>query len=324
MASGAWDALITDGPVDNIFGSLKLAKAIQAGGGMIGKVSADGGKTFECTLEYATNSTARAYGELESLDASRGDVFTAATYNQKLHAAQVVFSDWEQAVTRGENAKFDYVDKKLTNGKNSHLNDLNGALYGDGSAYGGNAIDGLQKLIPNDPTVGVVGSIDPATWVFWRTQQASGTKTSAAGDNINSSWTSVFDSCSRGGSEDAPTDVITDKASFELYVAQAQTFQRFNKDGKSARGMNLGWDNDAIEFKSASVHYDEAAAVFTPGNAYFINGKFLQFAYLKGAWMKLKPANELPNQLATVYNVYTIGQLCSPNRRRLGVVTNIT
>lgn len=321
LVSRAYEAVVTDGPVDNIFGAQKLAKALQKGNGIIEKVVADGGRDFRATLEYAKNPTARGYAELEALDSTRAEIFTEAIYQQKQHAVQVTFSDWEMSVTRGENAKFESIDRKLKNGTNSHLDDLNIKLFGDGSADNGNSVDGLLKLLPNDPTTGSVGGIDPATWVFWRSQQASGTKTSAPGDNIIASWTTVYDSCGRGGTTENPTDVITDKATFDLYKAQALTLQRFTKDSGKARGLDLGWDNDAIEFAGASVHFDEAAAQVTPGNAYFINPDFFKFAYLKGCWMKAKPANDLPNQLATVYNIYTIGQFISTERRRGGVVT---
>jgi len=325
IAASAWDAVVTDKPEDNIFGALKLAKAIQAGGGMIGKEGVNGGKSFEYTLEYAVNTGARSYGEFESLDTSRIDIFSAAQFQQKQHGAPVVFSDWEQLRTKGDNAKFDYVAGKLDNGKNSHLNDLNNVLCGDGSGNGGNDIDGVQKLIPTDPTTGIVGGVDPATWVFWRSQQASGTKTTSAGDNLRSSWTSVYDLCSRGGDTDAPTNVMTDRPSFELYMAQLSLYERYNKDGNGgkARGGNLGWDNNAIKFKNADVEYDEAAAKFVPGNAYFFNPKFLQFCYLTGAWMRLGPPQDLPTQFGNIYKILTIGQLCSGNRRRLGVVTAI-
>lgn len=322
LVSRAYEAVVTDAPVDNIFGAQKLARALLKGGGMLEKVSADGGREFRATLEYAKNPTARGYAELEPLDSTRAEIFTEAIYQQKQHAVQVTFSEWEMGVTRGENAKFESIDRKLKNGTNSHLDDLNVKLFGDGSADNGNSIDGLLKLIPNDPTTGVVGGINPATWIFWRSQQASGTKSSAPGDNIVAAWTNVYDASGRGGSSEMPTDVLTDKASFDLYKAQALTLQRFGKDD-SARGMNMGWDNEAIEFGMASVHFDEAAAQVAPGNAYFINPEFFKFAYLQGKWMKALPANALPNQLATVYNIFTIGQFISTNRRRGGVVTGI-
>ena len=63
LAASTWDGLVTKKPMDNIFGALKLAKAIQSGGGMVERTSTPGGKTFEYTVEYAINTTARAYGE---------------------------------------------------------------------------------------------------------------------------------------------------------------------------------------------------------------------------------------------------------------------
>src|SRR5437879_5602427 len=105
LAASAWDNLITDKPQDNIFGSLKLAKAINAGGGMVDKKNAKSGKTFEFTVEYAVNTTARSYGEFEPVDSSRIEVFSAAQYQQRQHGVSIVFSDWEQLRTSGSSQK---------------------------------------------------------------------------------------------------------------------------------------------------------------------------------------------------------------------------
>jgi hypothetical protein len=321
IASAAWDTVVTDRPVDQIFGALKLASAIQEGGGFVGKVSASGGKTFETTLEYATNPTARSYGELEAGDGSRVDTFSAATYQQKQHGVFVYLTAWEELRTQGDAAKWDYVAGKLKNAKQSSLSNLNDCLASDGSGQGGNDVDGLLKLIPLDPTTGVVGQIDPANFAWWRSQQASGAKTSTAGDNIKSSWTSVYDQCSRGGNEDEPTDVLTDRATFELFGAQIQALERYTKSGKKQQGANLGLDNSALMFKGAEVQYDEAIAKYSAASAFFINPTWLQFAYLTGGWMRLFPAVESGQQFAKTFKVLTIGQLISAQRRRLGVVS---
>ncbi len=324
LAAATWDGLVTKSPMDNIFGALKLAKAIQSGGGMIEKTSTPGGKTFEYTVEYAVNSTFRAYGEFEVLDMSRISTFTAAQYQQKQHAGTVIFTDWEQLQTQPGNAKFDYVADKLENGKNSHLNDLNTTLFLDGTQAGGNAIAGLGLMIPTAPTTGIVGGIDPAVWIFWRSQQISGAHTTTAFDTVRSTFQQIYDLCSRGGDEEAPTNIITDRASFEGFRGTLTTYERYNKDGSNPRGADLGWKNDALQFNGASVEYDEAAAINQPTNAYFFGGKFLQFAFLKGGWMKLSPAIDIPNQLGVVYRIATYGQLCSGERRRIGVVSGIT
>jgi hypothetical protein len=328
LAATVWDGIVTDKPEDGIFGSLVLAKAIAAGNGMIEKTTTSGGKTFEFTIEFAVNSTFHEYGELDVLDTNRVNIFTAAQYNQRIHAGTVVYTDLEQLQTEGDNGKIaDYIGAKLENGKNSHLNDLNAAFFN--SSVNTIRVNGLPDLIPVNPLVGAVGGIDPAAWPFWRSQQASGAKTTTAGDNLRSSWTQIYDQCSRGGaSKEAPTDIITDRASFELAQAQLVPYERYNKDSgpnmSGERGANLGFDNEHIMFKQARVQYDEMAGVYQPGNAYFFRADFLQFCYLKGGWMKLKGDLDLPTQLGSVNQVATYGNLASGNRRRLGIVSGLT
>ena len=328
LAATVWDGLVTDKPEDGIFGSLVLARSIAAGNGMVEKVVTSGGKTFEYTITYAINTTFHEYGEQDVLDTNRVNIFTAAQYNQRIHAGTVVYTDLEQLQTEGDNAKIaDYIGEKLENGKDSSLNDLNSAFFQ--SSTGTLRVNGLPDLIPVNPLVGVVGGIDPAAWPFWRSQQASGAKMTTAGDNLRSAWTSVYDQCSRGGAaKEAPTNIITDRPTFEIFQAQLVTYERYNKDGgpngSGERGANISFDNEALEFKQAHVQYDEMAGVYQPTNAYFFRADFLQFAYLKGGWMKLKGDIDLPTQLGSVNQIATYGNLCSGNRRRLGVVSGNT
>ena len=93
VTASVWEAVITDGPTDNIFTSQALLYLFGESGF---KESTAGGRQFEATLEYATNTTFKSYGELETLDTTRIDVFDAARYDQKIFAGTVVFSDLEE------------------------------------------------------------------------------------------------------------------------------------------------------------------------------------------------------------------------------------
>ena len=48
------------------------------------------------------------------------------------------------------------------------------------AAVAGNALNGLQTLVPDSPSSGTVGGINRATFSFWRNRQNSGAKTSTA------------------------------------------------------------------------------------------------------------------------------------------------
>lgn len=318
LAASVWDNKIGGKPQDNIFNSRALFYLFGENGF---KESADGGKTFEFTVNFAENTTFKSYGEYDTLDQTRISVFDAAQYTAKIHAGTVIYSELEKLRASGGSAKFDLIAEKLEVGKNSHIANLNRVLFGDGTGNGGLDMLGLQGIILTAPTTSVVtGGINGSTFPFWRNQQQSGAKTTNAFDNLRSVMRSVYNKCSRGGTADAPTAWITDRATFEGYESLLVANERYNKDGK-LRGGDAGFDNDALLFKGAKGLYDEDAVA---GNLYFMNPSFLKLAYLKGGWMKMYPEVDPANQLANVHKVATFGQLCTSNRRRLGVVTAIT
>lgn len=319
LIASAWEKVIGSTPNDNIFTSRALFYALGEKGF---KEEADGGRLIEFPVEFAENSTFKSYDEMETLDTTRINVFDCARYEWKTHAGTVVFSDLEKLRTQASAGKFDYIEEKLNNAKDSHIADINRAAYGDGTGNGGKNIEGLSKLIPTDPTTGTVGQINRATYAFWRSKQATGTKTTTAFDNVRSSWRSVYNQCSNGGTEHAPTSVLTSRTVFEGYEGTLTTNERFNSDSTKSRGVNGGFSNDALKFKGANVFYDEDC---TPSaSAYFLNPKFIKIAYLKGAWMKMKDPVEPSNQLSIVYKLFTMANMGTGNSRRLGVVTAIS
>lgn len=318
VAATVWDNKIGKKPTDNIFNSRALFYLLNKDGF---KESADGGKTFEFTLNYAENTTFKSYGEFDQLDTSRINVFDAAQYTVKIHAGTVVYSDLEQLRASGGSAKVDLIAEKLEVGRDSHIANLNRVLFGDGTGNGSLDMSGLQAIIATTPTSGTVGGINRATFSFWRNQQQTGTKSSTSFDNLRSSMRTCYNKCSRGGVQETPTAWITDRATFEGYESLLVANERYNKDNKSKTiGGDAGFDNEALLFKGAKGLYDEDAV---SGNLYFLNPQFLKLVYLQGGWMKMYPKVDPANQLANVHKVATFAQLCTNNSRRLGVVTAI-
>lgn len=313
----AWEAVMTDKPTDNIFTSQALLYLFGEKGF---KEDAAGGRLFEDTIEYATNPTFKSYGEMETLDTTRIDVFDAARYEQKIFAGTVVFSDLEELRNAVENRKVDVIKGKLSNGSNSATEALDLMLYGDGTGNGGKDMDGLAKHVSSTPTTGTVGGINAASFSFWRNRQTSGAKTSTAFDNYRAALTSIYNQCSLGGTERTPTGIISDRASFEGYESLLVAIERlFRADAK--KDADISFVNDAIAFKGKPYVYDEQA---TSGTAFVLNNNYLKVSYLKGGWMKMKDPVEPANQLARVHRVLTVGNMTSKARRHNGVVTAIT
>jgi hypothetical protein len=317
VAASAWEALITDKPTDNIFTSQGLIYLLNESGF---KESVSGGRLFEATVEYATNTTFRGYGEMEQLDTTRIDVFDAARFDQKIYAGTIQFSDLELIRNQVANRKFDLLEAKLSNGRNSALEGMNTMLYLDGSGNGGNDMDGLAKIISSTPTTGTVGGINRATFTFWRNRQNSGAKTTSAYDNLRSSMTTTFNQCSLGGVDSIPTGAVTDRATFEGYESLRVALEKIERSSK-ATGGDIAFLNRAIEFKGIPLIYDENCPSAT---LYFVNNRFLKLCYLKGGWMKMDGPISPNNQLVQTYKIKTFGNLTTSASRHLGVVTAIT
>jgi hypothetical protein len=317
VAATAWEAVMTDGPTDNIFTSQALLFLFGEDGF---KEDSAGGRLFEATVEYATNPSFKSYGELENLDTNRYDVFDAARYEQKIFAGTVVFSDLEELRNAVENRKIDVIKGKLKNGQSSATEALDGMLFADGTGNGGKDLDGLAKIIPLDPTTGSVGGINAAVFSFWRSRQTSGAKTTNPFDNLRAAMTTVHNLCSLGGTEKVPTGWITDRPSFEGYESLLVNIERLYRDDAKNDG-DIAFINDAISFKGKPLVYDEQA---TAGYAYALNNNYLKVKYLRGGWMKMKDPVEPANQLSRVHRVVTVANLTSTARRHLGVVTAIT
>lgn len=315
VVASTYERVYPQKPTDNIFNSRALWFALGEKGF---KVSAPGGRLFECPLEYAENTTMQMVGELDQLDTTRIDVFDAARYDQKICAGTVVYSYLEELRNRGDDAKFALIEGKIENGRNSHIAKLNRQAWNT-STPGANELTSLPTIIASSPTTGTVGGINAATFTWWRNKQASGAGT--AFSIIQSAYRSVFNQCSLGGIEMTPTCVISDRFSFEGFEGTLTTNVRyFYQDRYKDKGGDPGFLNSAIAFKGIPYFYDEDHPAT---RADFLNNKVLKFEYLAGAWMKLDPAVDPANQLANIHKLYTMGNFICSARRHLGCVTSI-
>ncbi len=315
LVASVWEGVVGKKPTDNIYGSRALFFALGEQGF---KEELDGGRLIEFPLEYAENSSFHSYNELDTLDTTRYDTYDAARFDWKICAGTVVISDLERLRNQGKAGKFDLLAEKLESAKDSHIADMNRQLFGDGTGNGGADLGGIKAIIPQDPTTGSVGGINRAVFSFWRSQTLTGAGSSFS--ILRASMRTVYNKCSRGGTKEAPTAIITDRPSFEGYESLTTTLERYNKDGKTPRGFDLSFDNNAVQFKGADVFYDEDC---TAGNMYFLNPKFLKFAYLSGGWMKMSEQIQPANQLTSVYKLATFGNLGTSESRRLGLVYSI-
>lgn len=315
LTSQAWQKLTNDGkPEDNIFleysqlKRLEEAKAFRA---------FTGGRSLIGTIEYAVNSTVASITPTQTIDTTIVDVFDEWEANWKQYAGTFSMTSFEEAVNRGDSAKYDLEKGKLKNLRKSMRKRINEDIFG--ATANATDLSGLQSLVPDSPSTGTVETINAGTYTFWRSKQTSGAQTTSAYDNLRSSMRTIRTSCSSGQGESFPTYYVTGSATANGYESLLIANERIaDKKDSSANGAFTG---NVYYFGDAKLYWDVSCS---DSRMYALNYDNLQMAYQTGYWFKGYPAVNPANQLIDVFKAETQCQLISNNRRHLGVITSIT
>ena len=134
----------------------------------------DGGRTIVEELAYAENSTFQYYNGYEVLNIAPSDVISAAEFNWKQASTSVTISGLEGVVQNsGKEKVISLVDARITNAIDTMANNLSTGIYSDGSGSNGKQIGGLQLLVADSPSTGIVGGINRANYSFWQNKVTS-------------------------------------------------------------------------------------------------------------------------------------------------------
>lgn len=311
--AAAWEAYVNQDPVDNIFTRHWLLENLRQNGSF----EKQNGTVIRHNLEYATNPNVKFMSELETLTVSRPDTFDNAEFTWKFIGSDVPMTDFERGITSGGARKFDLEARKLDNMKNSIEEQVETALFGDGTGTSGKAFGGLQLLVSTTPTTGTVGLINRATYSFFRNQQVSGAHTTNAFDNLLSSMTTAYNSASNGIGQQNPTFAVTTQTVFEGYESLATPIERLERANSSDK-LVRGYKGQNVMFKDIPLGYSPGCP---SGNCYILNNRNLHFIYMQ--WMKGEAAVRPADAFYDVFKVLTIGNLTTDNPRRLAVVSGI-
>lgn len=268
------------------------------------------GRTIVQELEYAENSTVKWYSGYEVLDTSTSNVLTAAEYNYKQLAGNVVISGLEQVENSGAEQIFNLVKARVRNLEKSLKNTMATALYADGTGTDSKELGGLQLIVPG--TVGnTVGGINSGTYTFWKNQvyDFSTESVTASATTIQTAMNSLWLLCIRGA--DKPTVIVADSTYFQYYWASLQTNQRFTSDDSASAGfMNL-------MFMDAPVYYDDQCP---STKMYMLNEDYLFLRPAEGREFTPLGEKASVNQDAMVMPVAWAGNLTCSNRSVQGVI----
>jgi hypothetical protein len=312
VVAAAWQKLIGSEPQDAIFKEYAYLAWLEEGA-----EKETGGRSILGSIEYKVNSTVKSLASAdEALDVTAIDIFDESEANWKQYAGLYTMTTMEEAINRGDSAKLKLAKGKLNNLRKSMRKEINSDLV---AATTGSDLSGLQTLVPDDPTAGTVQGISRVNYSFWRSQQASGAKTSVIYDNLRSTMRTMRTTCARGQGEKFPTDFWTGPGTSNGYEGLLIANERVNDKNDSS--ANAAFSGEKYKFGKANVRWDND---ISDTRVYALNKEDLKLVYQTGFWFKGYEAVRPANQLQNVFAVETICQQFLKNSRHLGVLTSCT
>jgi len=270
------------------------------------------GRTIVQEIEYATNGTAAWYSGAETLDISAQDTFTAAEFNYKQLAGNVVISGLEEVQNSGKEAIHNLLKSRIRNLEKTLMNTLATGLYADGTGTSSKELGGLQLLV-TDTNTNTVGGISASTYTWWKNAvygfaakyvTPSATTIQHA---MNTLWLSVI----RGS--DKPDIIPADSIYYMYYLESLTPNQRFTDD----KGAGVGFTNLVYQSNVPVIYDDQAPA----SHMYMLNTDYLFLRPAKGREFKPLGEKSSVNQDALVMPVVWAGNMTTSNRARQGVIT---
>lgn len=250
---------------DNFTNNNELLRDLRKGGNVKGD---DGGISIFENLEYAANGEAQRTSGASQWNLMSKPMATVASYSRKFMAVPIVFTGAEKAANRGESKMIDLLKSKVGNAEKNMMNTLSNDIYSAGSLE--NQIGGLQYLVADTPTTGVVGGINRATAsnAFWRNQVVSETIDST---NVKNAMLLAYTSTKRNA--DAVSAYYADDVLWTKYVNSLETNQRFTgTDG------NGGFNPNRVKYMNRDVALDGGIGGSCPAqHMYALNTDYIKF-----------------------------------------------
>jgi len=299
-----------------------------------------GGSRIDVNVMYGKNTTVDSYSRYGEIDVAPQDGITQALYNWAQYAGTVSIDGLSEAQNSGKEAVQKLLREKVTQltmsfaeRMNADLWDVEQATTSFATGNGNKNIISIPMFVQGDPTTAQdVGGIDQSVETWWANQtKNSGTESSGTFLMLNKEMRSLYNSCSKGYGG-APDLMIANQDTFEAYETGMDTKVRYEYTDNASvgfenikfKGAKLMWD-EHVPDPDGGYNFDHASYAGTTGGAvYFLNTKFLDLVCLKGKDFVPLGFDRPTNQDARTGLWVFYGQLVCSNRRKLGVLEDIT
>lgn len=275
----------------------------------------DGGLSIAQPLDYNANGTYQRYSGYDILNIQQSDVITAAEFQWRQIALNVVASGLELRTNSGSNAIVKLAKARIKNAMRTFKNNFSYDLYSDGTLP--NQINGLQALVA-DAGTGTVGGIDSGTWSFWQNAVQSAAAPLQGGGAIIPSATTIESLMlplwlNQVRGDDKPDLIVSSNDYFTFYEQSQVSIKRYT-DSDTASGGFV-----SLKYKNADVIFDGGSGI-PSAHMYFLNTDYIEMVVHRDADLSVQEDMKPYNQDATVIPVLWMGNMVCSNRRLQGVL----
>jgi hypothetical protein len=289
---------------DNISNRNALLKYIKRRGN---SVTADGGLTIATPLDYAENSTFQRYSDWDILNISQSEVLSAAEYQWRQIAINIVASGRELRINSGDSQIVSLAKSRMKNAIRTFQNNFSSDLYSAGSLT--NQINGLQAIVA-DTNTNTVGGIDANVWTFWRNyvfdlsvESVTISATTIENGVMLPMWLQID-----RGPDDQPDLIVFDSVYYTFFEGSQTSLKRYNDLSKGDAGFVT------LKYKNADVIYDGGSGI-PASHGYMLNTNYLQLVAHKDADMDEMSALHPVNQDGSIIPILWMGNLVCTNRK---------
>lgn len=272
----------------------------------------DGGTSLTEGVEYDGNGAAGWVVGSERIQLKNKAFLTRASYPWKKAYSSIVVIGDEEAENSGSSKQVDLLFEKTESAMRALGNLLGAAFFSDGTDP--KQMGGLQYLVSDTPSAGVVGGIDPsvASNSFWRNYAKTDAMTSV---NAITMFDNAMTKTTRNS--DHVNLAFTDNSSRAKYYAGLQAQQRFMNTSKADGGFT------DLMINGIPLINDQAMNGSCPaGHTYFINTYMMKFRVHKNWNPKRKGGIQSIDQDASVNTLWWRGNLTMKGREFHGVVVD--
>ena len=274
--------------------------------------SEDGGLTIATPLDYAENSTYQRYSDWDTLNIQASDVISAAEYQWRQIAINVVASGREMRINSGGPKIIKLAKARIKNAKRTFANNFSEDIYSDGTAT--NQINGLQAII-SDLGTGTVGGINSTTYPFWKSQifDASDNSVTPSATTIeNSMMLPLWLGLDRGP-DDQPDLIVMDNTYYQYFETSQVSIKRYSSSTSADGGFST------LKYKGADVLFDGNSGI-PATHGYFINTEYLGLCVHKDADLTVMEEQRPINQDGVVIPILWMGNMTCSNRNQQGLM----